>query len=160
MKLLFKMLLPLLIIGGGYAYLLGGGAMGGFDLKSFLQPKEDRSKGIEGLGNAVTDKNVTVYQWVDEHGQKHFSSTPPVGQAQVDTVKLSPDANVVKAIRVPEEEEEAKRGSQVTSVRKNPYSPEGVRDLMQDTKDVSNMMNERAAEQQKILDSLMQQSKP
>ena len=157
MKLLFKMLLPLAIIGGGYAYLLGGGLMGGGDLLGLLQPKEEQPRGIEGLGNAVTDKNVTVYQWVDEHGQKHFSSTPPVGQKQVDTVKLSPDANVVQAIKLPEEEEEKPRRSQVTSVRSNPYSPEGVKELMQDTQELSNMMNERAAEQQKMLDSIMNQ---
>lgn len=153
-RLILKMLLPLAIIGGGYAYLMGGGIMGGGDILGFLKPAEDKPKGIEGLGNAVTDKNVTVYQWVDEHGQKHFSSTPPATNSPVKTVQLSPDTNVVKGFKAPEEEEkEEKRRPQVTSIGKL-YTPEGVKDVVQDAQDVSNMLNERMAQQQEMMEQM------
>ncbi|MCW1936631.1 DUF4124 domain-containing protein [Ectopseudomonas toyotomiensis] len=38
---------------------------------------------------AATTAQAQIYQWVDEKGQKHFSTQPPVAQPNVEPVKIN-----------------------------------------------------------------------
>lgn len=147
MGLIFKMMVPIVMMLLIYGYMMGGQKM-----LDFMESAPPKLKGVEGISNAVSDEDVTVYQWVDEKGIKHFSSTPPSGHS-ADELKLSPKANVIQAVQV-EEEKETQKGAQVTTIPSSPYSPGGAREMIDQTKDLKNMMDQRAIEQQKMLDSI------
>lgn len=156
MKMVFSMLLSVVIIAAVYGYFMKGG-----DILGVLGQKQSAPvKKMGSMTNVVTDKQVTVYQWVDEQGVTQFSSTPPVGHVKVETLNLKPDTNVMKATAVPEEEEKPASGPVVTSLGDSTvYSPDGVKELMQNTKDVQDMMNQRMSEQQEFLDQLSGKNK-
>ena len=149
MGLIFKMMIPLIMILLVYGYM-----MGGHKVLEFMDKATPKSKGVEGIGNAVTDKDVTVYQWVDDKGMKHFSSTPPEGKS-VDALKLSAKANVIQSVKVPVKEEEAQAGGgQVSSVLKSPYSPGGAKAMIDQTEGLKNSLNQKVLDQQAILDQI------
>ncbi len=157
MKFFFKLLLKAGITLGvmfiGYKYILMGGE--GFQIPGMGNVTSTAQKGITGLGNAVVDKEVTVYQWVDAQGTTHYGSTPPTGQGNYETKAIHTSTNLMSAHKSAEKEEEEEspyksRISRVGSV----YSPEGVKKLMEDAKNTSKLLEERAAEQERMLNEL------
>ena len=147
MGLVFKMIVPILVMLLVYGYMMGGQKM-----LDFMESAPPKLKGIEGLGNAVTDEKVTVYQWVDEKGGKHFSNTPPAG-VSADQLNLSSKTNVIQSIPTPADKEQ-NSGAQVTSIPSNPYSPGGAKKMIDGAKNLKNMMDQRAIDQQKMLDKI------
>jgi len=143
-------MVPVILLLLVYAYMMQGDKI----LNFMKNLPEEKAKGIEGISTAVTDEDVTVYQWVDEKGIKHFSNNRPVGQA-VDELKMSPKANVIQAIKAPEEKEKPRKGGQVTSITKSPYSPGGGKAMMDKTQSLKDTMNQRAQSQQEMLDQIM-----
>jgi len=110
-------------------------------------------KGVTGIGSAVTDQAVTVYEWVDEKGRKHFSSAAPTGQ-NVKTLYLRPDTNLIQAVKPPVEALTPR--PKVTSIggkMQSPYSPGGAKKLIDDAKNVQEMLNQRFEQQQKLINS-------
>lgn len=101
----------------------------------------------------VTDKKVEVYKWRDKHGVMQFSNTPPRDGGDSDKVVLSPNTNVIEAIDVPEPEPVVASGPKVYSL-KNPYTPDGMKELVNSSKDIQETMNQRQAEQEKMMDDL------
>lgn len=157
-KLIFKVAFKFgIIIGLLIAvpyYFYGGGGMPDFVKNLGFGGGEPKPKLPENMTNVVTDKAVTVYQWVDEHGVKQFGSTPPPGVI-AEEKHLRPDQNVIQALKIPEEEEEEKTtGPKVTSILKNPYSKESVEELIDDAKGVQEMLDKRLEEQQKMIDQI------
>jgi hypothetical protein len=121
-----------------------------------LGPKDElselRAKAPKNFTSVTTDKKVTVYKWRDEHGVMQFSNTPPDGGA-ADKVELLPDANVVKAIKMPEAEPEKKSGPVVMSIR-NPYTPGGIKDMIDNTSQLKDTLNQQQMEQQKMMEQM------
>ena len=148
-KLLLKAGVTLGVLFIAYRFLVPG--MGGFQLPDFA------NKASESLGNvsdAVTEpEEVTVYQWTDEHGVTHFGGIPPTGQGAYETKEIRANANVLQRVKTPQEEEEEKQASQVSKVG-NPYSPEGVKNLIDDAKDIQKQMDERKSATDEILNNL------
>ena len=166
-KLLFKvffkfgiiiavlMAVPYIMMGGGKD--LPGFLGGLFSGSSKQQPATPKN-----ITSVVTDKEVSYYQWVDENGQTHFSSTPPVGM-QVEKKQLRPNTNVVQAVKVPQDEEDSQSatvfslgGGKDSKDGKgedeayNPYSPEGVQKIIDQAQQAAKMMESRNQELQKI----------
>lgn len=134
-------------------YMLGGAGLPDF-LKDLLPSQKPQKMAVpENLSSVVTDKEVTVYKWVDEQGHVNFSSTPPIGK-QAEVKQLSPETNVLQAIKLPEKEEEQEAGPRVTKVGEglhNPYTKEGVEKLIDDAQNVKDMLNQRNDMQQEML---------
>jgi|GEM_PF-1677879 len=164
-KLLFKVTLLVGVLMGVPYYLLGGGQMPGF-LKNIIPAKTTQAKLPKNVTNVVTDKEVTYYKWVDDQGHTHFSNTPPTGQ-QAEMKTLRPDTNIVKAVKQPEKEEDSGGGSLFSlggsskqkdkdgkdvdpTELENPYSPEGVKNLMKKAQKAAEMMNQHTKELGKI----------
>ena len=138
----------------GYKYILTGGT-GEFQLPGMPNVTETAQKGVTELGNALPEEDVTVYQWVDDKGVTHFGGTPPTGQGSYDKKEISANTNLLNAYKAPEvEEKKPTQRSRVSTVG-SLYSPEGVKNLMDDAKGASDQINDRAADQQKMLDDLM-----
>jgi len=158
MKMLISMVLTLGIILFASQYMLNGGA-GGIMFFGTGSGSGDAPKGIEDLGNAILDEDVTVYQWTDAQGVTHYGGTPPTGQGEYAKKEIRANTNVVQAHKIAEEEEEEEpeqrsRMAKVGSV----YSPEGIKDLMDDTTNLKDELNQRAADQEKLMESILNPS--
>ena len=154
MKMLISMVLTMGIILFASQYMLNGGAGG---IMIFGTGTGDTPKGIEDLGNAVLDEDVTVYQWTDAQGVTHYGGTPPTGQGEYAKKEIRANTNVVQAHKIVEEEEEPEQRSRMAKVG-SLYSPEGIKDLMDDTSNLKDELNQRAAEQEKLMESIMNPS--
>jgi len=154
MKMLISMLFTLGIILFASQYMLKDmGGIPGFN----NSPTGEVTEGIKDLGNVVLDKDVTVYQWTDSAGVTHYGGTPPTGQGQYEKKTIHSNTNVMQAHKIAEEEEKEVQRPRVASVG-SLYSPSGVKDLMDDTKGLQEQMNQRAADQEKILNDIMNPS--
>jgi len=155
MKMLISMVLVLGIMMFAGRFLMPGG--GG--LQDFLGGAGgDAETGLGGLGNATVKEDVTVYQWTDDQGVTHFGAHPPTGQGSYEKKEILADSNVMQALKPAEEEEEKEKPSRVTRIG-SVYSPEGVKDLMTDANDLKDQMNDRMAEQEKMLNDIMKTKK-
>ncbi len=153
LKLLIKAGVTLAIVFFSYKFILTNGS-GGFQIPTLSDLKDDASQGISGLGNAVTEKDVTVYQWVDENGVTQYGGTPPTGVGEYKQKDIRANTNIMSAYKAPEKEEKAVQRSRVSSVG-SLYSPTGIKNLMDDAKGTTEQMNERSKEQEKALNDIM-----
>lgn len=151
-KLLLKAGVTLGVMFIGYKFILGG--MSGMSLPGLSDLEDAVPDGLGELGNAVIEKDVTVYQWTDSQGVTHFGGTPPTGQGAYESKVISANTNLMKAQKVAEiEEEEKPKGSRITRVG-SVYSPEGVKDVVDDAKDLQKMMDDRMEQQEELLNNI------
>ncbi|MCW9048218.1 MAG: DUF4124 domain-containing protein [Gammaproteobacteria bacterium] len=153
-KLLLKAGITLGVMFIAYKYILTGGT-GGFQIPDLSSISEKIPGGVSELENAVVEKDVTVYQWVDDKGVTHFGGTPPTGQGTYDKKEIRANTNLLNAYKAPEVEDKTPAQRSRVSKVGSLYSPEGVKNLMDDAKGTSDQLSDRAAEQQKMLDELM-----
>ncbi len=118
----------------------------------------DREKIPKNIKSVVTDKKIDVYKWVDEHGVTQFSSTPPFEGGDFEMMELSPTTNVIDAFEAPKKEQKEASNPEVFNVG-SPYSPGGMKEIVDDSQNVQDKLNQRQAEQEKILQDLLEQSK-
>ena len=91
----------------------------------------------------------TIYKWVDENGVTVYSESPPPQQIESESITIDPNANIVQATKITEKEK-----SEVTkpSMPSGPiYSPGNVKKLVEDAKNVENLLNERHERQKKAM---------
>jgi Domain of unknown function (DUF4124) len=153
LKLLLKAGVTLAVMFIGYKYILTGG-FGGFQIPGMADIKGKASDGISNIENAVVEKDVTVYQWVDADGITHYGGTQPTGAGSYTKKQIHANTNVINAIKTAEEKEEESQKSRVSRVG-SVYSPEGVKDLMKDAEGVNDIMENRVSEQEKILNEIL-----
>lgn len=115
----------------------------------------DVPKTPKGLTNVTTDEKVQVYKWRDEYGVMQFTNTPPPETRQAELVELTPNTNIVKAIEVPEDEPEKKRSGPSVMMTGNPYTPGGMKDLLDTTSTLADGMNQKQLEQQQLMEQIM-----
>jgi|GEM_PF-2591853 len=131
-----------------------GGILSRFGLNPFAgsgpEPQPPRN-----LTNVTTDKKVQVYKWRDKNGVMQFASTPPPEVHQAELVELSPNTNLVKAIEVPEDEPETKPGGPRVMTVGNPYTPDGMQDLLESTSSLTEDMTQKQMEQQQLMDQIL-----
>jgi len=108
-----------------------------------------KAKAPTGLSSVTTDKKVQVYKWRDKNGVLQFSNTPPM-DGQAETIELNPNDNVIQAVKIPEKEVVEKEVANNTE-RPSPYSPKGMKKVMDDVKGVEDLMNKRNEQQQEAL---------
>lgn len=129
----------------------GGGSVGKESIASL------KAKAPKNVTNAVTDKKVQVYKWVDENGVMQFSQTPPRLGGEHESMTLQPDTNLMKAYKAPEKEPEPKQTAKV--FKTNPYTPSGMKDMLDKTSAIKDQLNSQQADQQKMLDDIMSKTK-
>lgn len=157
-KLFFKLVVVVIVLLAVPYYFLGGSLpLPGF-LQGMFSGSGDSNKPLSAT-SVRTDRDVTVYKWVDEKGHTHFSEKPPMGKV-AQTIELKTNTNLMQAVKVPESEQaEEASGAKVFSLGKsfdsdpdnkasdggleNPYTPEGVQNLIENAKNVSKMMDQR-----------------
>lgn len=107
------------------------------------------------ITNVTTDQKVQVYKWRDEHGVMQFTNTPPPASRQAEIVELAPNTNIVKAIEIPEEEPEKKRSGPSVVTVGNPYTPGGMKDLLDTTSTLAEDMGQKQMEQQQLMNQIL-----
>jgi hypothetical protein len=105
------------------------------------------------IKKVVTDERVEVYKWEDEYGVMQFSNKPPFEGGDSEMIVLTPDINVIDAIKIPEKEQEEAARPGVISLG-SPYSPDGMKKMIDDSKEVTETLDQRQAEQEKVLQDL------
>lgn len=129
--------------------------------KNFGSEKSDnleslKKKAPKGVKTVVTDKEVVIYKWRDEHGVMQFSSVSPAEVDKVERVVLSPDMNVIDAFKIPEKEDKVVQKPNVISLG-SPYSPEGMKDMINGSLNLQEQMTGQQAEQEKMMEELFKQ---
>lgn len=172
-KLIFKAVLVAGIMLGlsSYAgYLMTGKLPFSFlknipgDLRSSAQEKLSELKTLDTVksrpteqGEALGTGDATIYKWRDDEGVLHYTSEPPPQGAHSTVVKLDPNVNVLSAVKPAKPEAQpAKPEKQEPPAEglSNPYTPEGVKDIMEKAKKTQQQMQERMEQQQKALQDL------
>ena len=164
--LMVMVALPMIFLGDGdLARQLGFRGFGGSGVKQAAPVKLPKN-----VKTVVTNKKVEVFTWTDEHGIKHFSSTPPSGCGVAEKIVLLPeDINTMEAVKIPEkvedegkEEEkektikEGKIASKLSGMR-NPYTPGGMKELVGNSKDLQDTMAQRQVDQEKMMQEMFPQ---
>ena len=124
----------------------GPGAFGGLD---------DQPEPPKNLTNVTTDQKVQVYKWRDKHGVMQFTNTPPPEARQAELIELAPNTNVIKAVEVPEEEPETKPSRPRVMTVGSPYTPEGMKDLLDTTSSLAEDMGQKQMEQQQLMNQIL-----
>ena len=156
---IFSMLIVLCIL--AVAPLLLFGERGilaefGFDLSG----KPDlRAKAPKNITSVTTDKKVQYYRWRDEHGVMQFTSTPPPDSQQAEMLELTPNISVSKVIDRPEQKDETTRSGPDVTTTSNPYSPDGMKDLLERASSLAEGINEKQGQQQQLMDQIMGKKK-
>lgn len=168
-KIIFKAIIMVIIFMGlgTYGAYLTGAPVPFFNAKTLEGIKESfasftDSVKPENIGKTAKtaiegEPEKLLFKWKDASGATFFGEKPPHDALEVKVFRNNDlNVNVVAATPIPEEEEEetSKTVAADDMVMPNPYSPEGVKQIMQQAKDVKQQMEERMEEQQKIMDQL------
>ena len=152
---LISMVIVLCVLATVPLFLLGDRGMlarFGIDLAG---GSDERTKVPKNLTNVTTDQKVQVYRWRDEYGVMQFTNTPPPAGLQAEIVELSPNTNIVKAIAVPAEDDEQMSSGPRVMTTGNPYTPGGMKEMLEATADLKDGMNEKQLEQQQLIEQIM-----
>lgn len=120
---------------------------------------DEHAKAPKNLTSVTTDEKVQVYKWRDQYGVMQFTNTPPPQTRQAELIELTPNANIVKAVEVPEEEPEQKPGGPSVMMTGSSRTPGGMKDLLDTTSSLATDMNQKQIDQQQLMDQIMGKSK-
>lgn len=130
----------------------GGGGSGSSGKESIMSLK---AKAPKNIGAVSVKKDVKMYKWVDENGIMQFSQTPPPDGGASQEVTLKSNLNTMEAPYMPAEKEAAPASSGGFAP-KNPYNPKNMKDMMRQTKDLQETMNQQMADRKEQMDKMMQ----
>ena len=113
----------------------------------------DSSTAIEGTLTTIdntTGKNTTqVYKWQDVAGEWHFSNTPPPAGIKGSVETYRNDINITQAVQPPVEVAPAPEEKKATDIPETASpllpitDPDKVKKLINDAKNVQNLVNDR-----------------
>jgi hypothetical protein len=171
MRLAFKVAVMTLVLFGGMnymAYLYTG--------KSFFPAwlektrarianfKQDASEALGSVKTAAEDTTGrAIYKWTDADGVQQYTSDPPPEGVRAEIVRLDPNANLIRAVPVPESAPETPAAPADSAPSEQapaapdipfPYTPEQIGKTMEDARNAQKTMNERIEQQQRILENL------
>ncbi|MDH5613032.1 MAG: DUF4124 domain-containing protein [Gammaproteobacteria bacterium] len=149
--LIVMVTLPMFLFGDGDLAQKFGFGNGGADADNELFGKTPKN-----VRAVVTDKKVEVYKWVDEYGVTQFSNLPPQEGGGSEKIVLSPNTNIMDAVKIPEKEQEEEVKSQVFSLG-SPYSPGGMKKMVDDSMAMQEQLNQRQADQDKMIQDMFKQ---
>lgn len=165
LKFLFKVtFISLLLFGLSiYAKYLITGQSPNLDINKEKLPEIDISKISDSLSNKVStvkdkvtpeaeNKETYLYKWRDEKGVIHYTSEKPdVDIKNLESIKIDNQTNVVPAVSNnsdKNEPSEMQNNQSSVDMPSNIYSPDGIKQLFDQAKDVQNLVNEQFEQQE------------
>jgi hypothetical protein len=91
-----------------------------------------------------------VYRWNDSEGNVHFTTEPPAEGIKYTLKGYDPNANVIQAVRLPDIEKTAQPIAAASSEQHSPsglesaYNKDGILKLFDDSKNIQQLLNQRA----------------
>lgn len=150
--LILMIIVPLVLFGDNeIAQKFGFGIGGKKNIKADLQEKVPKN-----VQTVVTDKKVEIYKWADKHGVIQFSNVPPQDGSESEKMVLSPNTNVVDATKISEKEPAKVAKPQVISLG-SPYTPGGMKKMVEDSTNLQEQLNQRQTDQEKMIQDLFPQ---
>ena len=164
MRLLFKATLPLIMVLGMISYVMYLNGHHPFQIFSTVSLPQQAStfmneinRSADSAGEVVFQRQKeTIYKWQDEHGQWHYGKIRPLNAALAEAVTIDPNVNVIGSVNrqrhlttSPPEPTRAEAERPVVdnsaSLPKGfeAYSPDNVKKLFEDTKQVQQTLVER-----------------
>ena len=166
-KLVFKVVMMLMIFMGlgSYGAYLSGQPIPIFNSKNLVSIKSKLSGMIDSAkpeNIAKTAKSAVegepeklFFKWKSPDGQTHFGDKPSPDALNIEVIRGKDlRGNTVAATKIPEPEPEKEQASNSGSSMPNPYSPEGVKEIMDKAKNVEKLMQDRAEQQEKMMREL------
>ena len=160
MKLFPKLMLTALVLAVllPFAILKKSDGTTMLSFKDFKWP-DFLSAGIPDMPSAdgiTGDRVVAIYQWQDSQGNIQFTNEPPPQGIEFEVKHYDTNANVIQSVRLPSEEPEvpvvtAEPMASGTVEAPSPYSPESVKQMMDDAQEIQNLLNERFEKQQSAI---------
>ncbi len=159
-KFLFKIIFICILLFGfsNYANYLATGKATEFNFSKPVLPDIDLTTITDSLSDKFDPvkqeaepivKNSYLYKWRDEKGIIHYTSEKPSENiTNLESIKLSNDTNVVPAVpeNMETKQEDNQTQSPSTELSGNVYSPEGIKHLFDQAKNIQNLMNEQYRE--------------
>ena len=100
-------------------------------------------------------KDTYLYKWRDDKGVMHYTSEKPTGETKsLEAIKLSNKTNVIPANteNINSSVNNNYKESPSTKLPTNIYSPEGIKHLFDQAKDIQNLMDEQFTKQEVVLE--------
>jgi hypothetical protein len=149
-KLIFKVIVMLVIMIGAANYgvyiMTGKSPFADFSWSKISINAPD-------VGNVLPKGKEKVYKW-EKDGVIVYSSEPPPEAQNSELIEVDPNTNIVQATEVPNADT-GEQSVQTPGMPDGPvYSPDQIRKIVDDAKEVRRMMDERSAEQEKALREL------
>lgn len=97
------------------------------------------------------------YKWYDAQGNVQFTTEPPAEGVEYTIKGYDPDANVIQAVKAPAEPDSGVNSDTQSKTQlkpgdiDNPYDPENIKKLMDDAKNIQNILNQRIKDQESAL---------
>ncbi len=161
MKFIWKLMIAVLVIGMllPFTFLKGKDGkplmnFGNIKMPEFSIPDLPKISGSKNVDTINSGSPNSIYEWKDAEGNLQFSNTPPAEGIEYTVREYDPNTNVIQSIELPAEETEASTEPQTNQKiisSEDPsdvYSPEGVKKLIDDAKNIENILNDRLKEQQ------------
>jgi hypothetical protein len=111
--------------------------------------------------NSIKDEKFTsetyLYKWRDNKGVIHYASDKPTGEIKnLEAIKISSKTIVVRAVQSSDtstrerQQQQTQRQSPTTELPTNVYSPEGIKQLFEQAKNVQNLVNDQFSKTEKL----------
>ena len=152
MKSMIFMCVSLVIMAGIARVYMAGGLDG--ILGNNSGSENFRLKAPKNVKAVTTDKDVEVYKWRDERGVMHFGEAPPESNVAVEKIELKSNQNVLDPIAL--KEKSTDESDIASGEMASPYSPEGMGQMIEQTKALTESLNKQTAEKGMMLDGLNQ----
>ena len=113
-----------------------------------------------GITDVTTDKPVHIYRWRDAHGILQLSNTKPEG-VNAEQVELKPNLSSMDPVKPLPDDAFATATSQKTasaatsSELHNPYTPDGMKQLVQQAGELKKVLSQQQADQAKQIDRVL-----
>ena len=94
------------------------------------------------------------YKWYDAEGNVQFTTEPPPEGVEYTVKGYDPDTNLIQAVQAPSEktaqqnQEKPAAPGLDSGALDNPYSPDNVKKLIEDAKNVQKILNQRYQDQE------------
>ena len=117
------------------------------------------SRTVEDNAQVLQAGKQRVYKWQDQSGQWHYTQIrPPAHARAVESIDVDPQTNVIAGYKPPEEEPEplpeeviskAEEATEMAEME-NPYSPDAIKKLFEDAKQLQQKLSERYEVQEQL----------
>jgi len=162
----YKLMIALLVIGGlaPFTFIKGkdGQPLMNFsDIKMPDTTLPDLSMPDLAKDSDETAVEGTVYKWKDSNGSWQFTSEPPPKGKSFSSTVYDSKMNVIQAVetkrsrqkKAKQEESDNKPMTNLSDLG-SAYSPKKIKKLFDDANNMESLLNNRAKEQEKILNNL------